>query len=108
MACAALGAVSGLVVLLGLRSGDGSSLASAALFPMLAFAFAGVYLIRFVAASGRETALARAGVPGSWEVLGVDRASGMDTRIRVEAETAANARAKGELKGMIVTEVRQA
>lgn len=42
---------------------------------------------------------------GTFLVMGVDKTSGFDTRISVTAETEANARAKGELRGMIVTEV---
>ena len=42
----------------------------------------------------------------SFVVLGVDRQSGMDTRVRVDAESPANARVKAELKGILVTDVR--
>ena len=35
----------------------------------------------------------------------MDKESGFDTDVVVEAETEANARTKGELKGIVVTEV---
>ncbi len=44
--------------------------------------------------------------PGLYEVSGVDRATKMDTTWRVQAETRANAKAKGELEGIVVTSVR--
>jgi len=41
-----------------------------------------------------------------FRVIGVDRDSGMDTELVVEAMTEANAQAKAELKGVVVTDVR--
>ncbi len=43
--------------------------------------------------------------PGRFIVVGVDKATGMDTRLVIEADTAANAKVKAELKGVIVTNV---
>ncbi len=42
---------------------------------------------------------------GKYLLRGVDRSSGKDVEFVVEADTSANARAKGDLKGTIVTEV---
>ena len=42
---------------------------------------------------------------GKYRVLGVDKASGMDTTWYTPASSAANAKIKGELQGIIVTEV---
>lgn len=47
-------------------------------------------------------------LPGRYRVTGVDRASKLDVVQYIEAESAANARAKGELAGTIVTEVELA
>jgi hypothetical protein len=43
--------------------------------------------------------------PGRYKVSGVDRESKMDTSFVVHAESAENARVKGELEGIIVTRV---
>ena len=40
-----------------------------------------------------------------YTVCGVDRESQLDTEVVIEAATAANARAKAELRGVVVTEV---
>jgi hypothetical protein len=45
---------------------------------------------------------------GRFEVSGVDRESKMDTTTYVTADSAANARVKAELDGIIVTQVRRA
>jgi hypothetical protein len=45
--------------------------------------------------------------PGMYEVAGVDRASRMDTTWRVRAESAENAKVKGELEGIVITSVRR-
>lgn len=42
---------------------------------------------------------------GVYVVGGVDRATGADKSLHLIADTAANAKAKGQLKGMIVTSV---
>ena len=44
-------------------------------------------------------------LPGRFDVFGVDRDSGLDTKIMVRAESPANARVKAELKGIVVTRV---
>jgi len=41
-----------------------------------------------------------------YKAIGVDRASQMDTVLVIEATTEANARAKAELRGVLVTEIR--
>ena len=41
----------------------------------------------------------------SFVVHGVDRESGLDTTLRIDASSSANARVKAELKGVVVTEV---
>jgi hypothetical protein len=41
--------------------------------------------------------------PGRYRVDGVDRATKMDATLHVEAQSAANARVKAELEGIIVT-----
>ena len=43
--------------------------------------------------------------PGRYKVSGVDRASKMDTSMVIHAESATNAKVKGELEGIIVTSV---
>jgi hypothetical protein len=43
--------------------------------------------------------------PGKYRVGGVDRESKMDTWIVVNAESATNAKVKGELEGIVVTKV---
>lgn len=43
--------------------------------------------------------------PGRFRLYGVDRDSGMDTDLVVEAASEENAKAKGEIKGMVVTRV---
>lgn len=40
-----------------------------------------------------------------YRIRGVDKESSLDTELTIEAETEANARAKAELKGMVVTEI---
>lgn len=45
---------------------------------------------------------------GMYCVVGVDKASGMDTTWHVHASSAANAKVKGELQGIIVTQVTKA
>lgn len=44
---------------------------------------------------------------GKYELVGVDRESGMDTELVVEAMNPENARAKGELAGILVTSVTE-
>lgn len=44
---------------------------------------------------------------GYYEVVGVDRASGLDTRWTVHAVSRANAKVKAELQGIIVTEMNR-
>lgn len=46
-------------------------------------------------------------LPGSFDVAGVDRDSGLDTHVVIEAESPANARVKAELRGIVVTGVRR-
>ena len=46
--------------------------------------------------------------PGMYRVEGVDRATKMDTTLHVHASSAANAKAKAELDGVIVTDVKMA
>lgn len=46
--------------------------------------------------------------PGRFCVVGVDRDSGLDTELVVDAVSAANARVKAELKGVVVTDVVRA
>ena len=41
-------------------------------------------------------------------IKGVDRESGLDTDLVVDAESEANAKAKAELKGVVVTETSAA
>ncbi len=53
--------------------------------------------------SGKETAPHQ--FSGRFRVVGVDRESKLDTSLVVHAESTANARAKGELQGIIVTNV---
>lgn len=43
---------------------------------------------------------------GKYKISGVDRNSGMDTTWHCDAESAANAHAKGQLQGIIVTDVQ--
>ena len=43
--------------------------------------------------------------PGRFEIRGVDRETQLDSRIVVEADSPANARAKAELRGLVVTRV---
>lgn len=43
--------------------------------------------------------------PGLFLVCGVDRETGMDTSLRIRAESPANAQVKAELRGMIVTKI---
>jgi len=45
---------------------------------------------------------------GRYCVIGVDRASGMDTTWYTAAASAANAKVKGELQGIVVTQVTRA
>jgi hypothetical protein len=45
---------------------------------------------------------------GNYRVVGVDRESGMDTTWYTTAASAANAKVKGELQGIVVTEVTRA
>jgi hypothetical protein len=45
--------------------------------------------------------------PGRFRVTGVVRETGTDIRIDVEAMSVANAQAKAELKGIVVTEVER-
>lgn len=56
--------------------------------------------------TGQLDALADNG-PGLFKVTGVDRASKMDTTWNVEAMSVANAKAKAELEGIVVTEVKR-
>jgi hypothetical protein len=44
---------------------------------------------------------------GMFEIIGVDRATKMDTTWRVRADNAANAKVKAELEGIVVTSIRQ-
>lgn len=46
-------------------------------------------------------------MPGRFEVFGVDKESGMDTRDVISANSAANAKVKIELQGIVVTSVRR-
>ncbi len=46
--------------------------------------------------------------PGKFRVSGVDRESGLDAVLYIDAESAPNARVKAELRGMIVTQVESA
>ena len=46
--------------------------------------------------------------PGKFRVSGVDRESGLDEVLYIDAESAPNARVKAELRGMIVTQVESA
>lgn len=41
-----------------------------------------------------------------FRIIGVDRESGMDTEVVIHAETEANAKAKAELRGVVVTSVQ--
>jgi hypothetical protein len=43
--------------------------------------------------------------PGRWKVVGVDRATKMDTTFHTNADSEANARVKAELEGIVVTTV---
>lgn len=45
--------------------------------------------------------------PGRYMIVGVDRESKMDTTWHVQASSAANAKAKAELEGIVVTDVRR-
>jgi hypothetical protein len=45
--------------------------------------------------------------PGRYRIFGVDRDSEMDTEIVVEAQTEANAKAKAELRGICVTDIKR-
>jgi hypothetical protein len=45
--------------------------------------------------------------PGRFLISGVDKATGFDVTEHVVADSAANARVKAELKGVVVTEVRR-
>lgn len=45
--------------------------------------------------------------PGSFRIVGVDRDTRMDTTWYCDAQTPANARAKGELEGILVTAVER-
>jgi hypothetical protein len=45
--------------------------------------------------------------PGSYRVIGVDRATREDKDITIEAASSDNARVKAELEGIVVTEVRR-
>jgi hypothetical protein len=44
---------------------------------------------------------------GTFEIWGVDRATGMDTRLSIAADSEANAKVKAELKGVVVTKVER-
>lgn len=46
-------------------------------------------------------------LPGTFEVLGVDRDTELDSRMRIDADSPDNARVKAELRGMVVTKVRR-
>ena len=48
-----------------------------------------------------------ADIPGRYRVDGVDKATGMDTTWYTEAQSAANAKVKGELQGIVVTNVNR-
>jgi hypothetical protein len=45
--------------------------------------------------------------PSRWRVHGVVKATGNDIRMSVDAETEANAKAKAELRGIVVTSVER-
>lgn len=42
-----------------------------------------------------------------FQIVGVDRQSGEDVRLEVDAETIANAKVKAELRGIVVTDVHE-
>lgn len=44
-------------------------------------------------------------LPGRYKIVGVDKATSLDTTWHCHAQTRANAKAKGELQGIIVTDV---
>jgi hypothetical protein len=46
--------------------------------------------------------------PGKFRVVGVDRDSGMDVTDHIDAASAANAKVKAELRGIVVTRVERA
>lgn len=46
--------------------------------------------------------------PSSFRIIGVDRSSGVDVDVKLDALTEANARVKAELRGIIVTSVEAA
>jgi hypothetical protein len=43
--------------------------------------------------------------PGKFRVLGVDRSSGLDVTDHITADSAANAKVKAELRGIVVTRI---
>jgi hypothetical protein len=45
--------------------------------------------------------------PGTFEIRGVDRTTGLDTRLVLDADSPANAKAKAKLKGVVVTRVER-
>jgi hypothetical protein len=45
--------------------------------------------------------------PGTFEVFGVEKSTGNDTRQTITAESPVNARVKAELGGMVVTSIRR-
>ena len=46
--------------------------------------------------------------PGKFKIIGVDRNSGLDEVLYIDAESGSNAKVKAELRGMIVTHVESA